>query len=75
MWEAIIALLAGAAVAAAEVPGLIKRRSWRMLFAFVTMLVTGLVILVCFFIGIEMPIPLEPLRVVFEPVGKALRRE
>lgn len=70
---AVIAV--SALVVAYEWPALRKQGSARAMAAFFTLLFIGLGILICIFAGIEVPSPLQPLRIMFEPMGKALRGE
>ncbi|TCM99036.1 hypothetical protein EV294_102323 [Paenibacillus sp. BK033] len=70
---AVIAV--SAVIVAYEWPGLRKQGSARAIVAFFTMLFIGLGIMICIFAGIEVPGPAEPLRILFEPMGKAIRGE
>lgn len=75
MWGVTAVLAVGMVIVAFEVPALIKQGSWRVLVAFFALLTTGLTLLICISIGIEIPTPLELLRTIYEPTGKALRGE
>lgn len=75
MWGVTAVLAVGAVMAAFEVPVLVKRSSWQALTAFCVLLTAGVSLLICISIGIEIPTPLELLRLMFEPIGKAVRGE
>ncbi|TYP78135.1 hypothetical protein BCM02_102712 [Paenibacillus methanolicus] len=75
MWGVTAVLAAGAMIFAFEVPALFVRRSRRAWAAFLFLLTAGISILLCIAAGVAIPSPLEPLRMIFEPVGRAIRGE
>ncbi|GMK40389.1 hypothetical protein PCCS19_34450 [Paenibacillus sp. CCS19] len=75
MWGVIIVIVAGVIIFAIEVPSLIKKSAWAILAAFFATLLTGMILLICMFAGIEVPGPLDPLRSIYEPIGKSIRGE
>jgi len=75
MWAVIVVIAAGAIIFAIETPVIIKNRAWGELAVFCATLLSGMVLLICMFVEIEIPNPLDSIRMIYEPIGKSLRGE
>lgn len=75
MWGVPVVIAIGAIIAAMEAPSIIRSKSWRVLAAFFATLCLGVALLIGLYAGIDIPSPLEPLRMIYEPIGKAIRGE
>lgn len=69
----ILALLGFALVVALEAPGLVKKKMWRELIAFLIFLAVGLAISIPQLLGIRMFEPNAPIEALFAPMGEWLK--
>jgi hypothetical protein len=65
MWSIIIILAISILIAVFEGPSLVKEKKWKELSAFSVLLLAGVVLNIVVSIGIEVPTPLEWIRMIY----------
>lgn len=71
MWG--IAIVMAVSIIFIELPALRKRKKRRELWAFSFLLLTGTILSALVLQGIDIPTPLEWIRVLYEPIGKSIQ--
>jgi len=70
MWA--IAVIMGVSIIIIEIPLLMKRKKKKEIWAFSFLLLTGTILCAMALQGIEVPTPLEWIRIIYEPMGKSI---
>lgn len=71
MWSIAAILLVGMFMTVIEMPSLIRRKKRKEIWAFSVLLLAGIALNIAVVTGIQVPSPLEWIRDIFDPSGKA----